>query len=475
MADRDQKHIDWAEEDRQRRRLHLREPSVDDGDQPYDGVGAELRAARLRAEVAVDTVEQCLRIRRTYLEAIEEGRFDELPGMAYAIGFVRSYANLLDLDADTLVGRFKQETSVHATRTELVFPSPIPEGRLPGARLLVLSVVLVGAIYGVWYVVSNQDRVELDLVTEPPELLASELAPPPEAAGPPATDATVSRAVGQATASIMRGDETARAGPAETEEALGEAAPPLALSTDTAQPAIAAAPQPDRPAGAATRIGGRSQIGPSSSEFAALNSDGRPPQVAAPDEGPTEESARLRPGRSQRERAEAGQEQAERAPARADGGRESAQPAPRRTETLSAPAVDTAAIPTPPPAPPPQGAAAAGAATTQGYVPQVFGAGNAGSRVVVRALMDAWVQVIGAGDELLLTRILRAGDSYHPPNRRDLVLMTGNAGALEILVDGAAVLPLGPIGAVRRDVSLDPDQLLGATNPGPLLGEGSGQ
>ena len=58
-----------------------------------------------------------------------------------------------------------------------------------------------------------------------------------------------------------------------------------------------------------------------------------------------------------------------------------------------------------------------------------------------------------------MTRILRAGDSYRVPNRNGLTLMTGNAGALEILVDGKPVPPIGPFGAVRRDVSLDPNRL----------------
>ena len=93
----------------------------------------------------------------------------------------------------------------------------------------------------------------------------------------------------------------------------------------------------------------------------------------------------------------------------------------------------------------------------------MFGAGNADSRVVVRALMDSWVQITGAGNELFLTRILRAGDKYFAPNRPDLVLMTGNAGAIQIFVDGQAVQPLGPVGKVRRDVSLDPETLLAAT------------
>ena len=90
----------------------------------------------------------------------------------------------------------------------------------------------------------------------------------------------------------------------------------------------------------------------------------------------------------------------------------------------------------------------------------VFGDTNTDVRVVIRALEDSWVQVTGAGGELLYTRIMRAGDEYRLPNRDDLVLMTGNAGALEITVDGTLVPSIGPIGTVRANIPLAPDRLL---------------
>ena len=93
--------------------------------------------------------------------------------------------------------------------------------------------------------------------------------------------------------------------------------------------------------------------------------------------------------------------------------------------------------------------------------PQVYGAGHRDSRIVVVAREDSWVQVKGTGNDLLLTRMLKAGDSYRVPNRRDLTLTTGNAGAIEIFVDGRPLGRLGPQGAVRRDVSLIAEDLLG--------------
>ena len=94
------------------------------------------------------------------------------------------------------------------------------------------------------------------------------------------------------------------------------------------------------------------------------------------------------------------------------------------------------------------------------YVPRVFGQGNVASRIRVRALQESWVQVTGVDNELLLTRILRPGDVYLVPDKPGLVLMTGNAGGIEILVDGNVVPPIGPVAAVRRGVALDAERLL---------------
>jgi cytoskeleton protein RodZ len=49
------------------------------------------------------------------------------------------------------------------------------------------------------------------------------------------------------------------------------------------------------------------------------------------------------------------------------------------------------------------------------------------------------------------------------PDRPGLTLLTGNAGALEVLVDGEAVPAIGPKGQVRRDIALDPERLKSGT------------
>jgi cytoskeleton protein RodZ len=83
--------------------------------------------------------------------------------------------------------------------------------------------------------------------------------------------------------------------------------------------------------------------------------------------------------------------------------------------------------------------------------------------VEIRAKADSWVQIRGPGGRVVVMRIFRAGDSFRVPDEEGLTLMTGNAGAIEIMVDGAGVPAIGPFGAVRRDVALDPERLRAGT------------
>jgi len=69
------------------------------------------------------------------------------------------------------------------------------------------------------------------------------------------------------------------------------------------------------------------------------------------------------------------------------------------------------------------------------------------------------------GGEALLTKVMRAGEAWPVPDRGNLILNTGNAGRVEILVDGAEVPSIGGPGSVRKDVPLDPDLL----KAGPVI------
>ncbi len=116
-----------------------------------------------------------------------------------------------------------------------------------------------------------------------------------------------------------------------------------------------------------------------------------------------------------------------------------------------------------PPRAPPSLAVAAPAAPLEG---RVFGGQNTDARVVVKARGESWVQIRDRDSSTVFTRLLSAGDSFLVPNRNGLTLWTGNAGVLDVTVDGAPAPSLGAPGAVKKNVSLDADRLRAGTAVG---------
>jgi cytoskeleton protein RodZ len=89
--------------------------------------------------------------------------------------------------------------------------------------------------------------------------------------------------------------------------------------------------------------------------------------------------------------------------------------------------------------------------------------GPAAGRVVIRARQDSWVQIQASNGTTVFARTLRAGESFAVPEQTGLRLTTGNAGAIEVMVDGQSAPSLGQVGAVRRNVSLDANRLKAGT------------
>ena len=87
---------------------------------------------------ALPDVAATLRIRLPFLEAIEDGRVADLPGNAYAVGFLRTYASSLGLDAAEVARRFRAEAQEVNRKTELAFPAPVPERGVPAGAVMYL-------------------------------------------------------------------------------------------------------------------------------------------------------------------------------------------------------------------------------------------------------------------------------------------------------------------------------------------------
>ncbi|WP_137179945.1 helix-turn-helix domain-containing protein [Roseomonas sp. AR75] len=307
-------------------------------------IGDALREARLALGLSIEDVAAQLRIRRPHLEALEEGRVRDLPGVAYAVGFVRTYAAALGLDADEVSRRFREVAGPAAAKPKLVFPEPVPERGMPATTVILTGAAIAIGAYVAWFNWSSGGDRVVDVVPPVP--------------------------------------------------------PRLETAAEQGRAQLPGRDLPPRPE-------------PGSLPLAAL-----PPPGGLPT--PTH------------------------------GANTSAQAATMPAAVLppAAPAVPTAAAPEQP--------ASSAAAPIPG-VPE-------GTRIVLRARANnpegAWVQVRDPrGGRVLVNRVLRPNEVWAAPLREDLLLDTGKADGLEILVDGQPQPTLEGLVGVRRNIALDPERL----------------
>jgi cytoskeleton protein RodZ len=167
------------------RRIHLREISGE-ADAPLETVGQDLRAARQRRGDELATVSRALKIRKDHLEALEEDRIAALPGRAYAIGFVRSYADYLGLDSLQCVERFKREIAGRDDSAAAAgFPDDHDETRLPHGWAIIAVVVLGLIAYGAYHLARSADSLNQPVASVPTRI-AARPTPPPIRHTPPA-------------------------------------------------------------------------------------------------------------------------------------------------------------------------------------------------------------------------------------------------------------------------------------------------
>jgi len=531
------------------------ETERDGGPSGAGHVGGLLQASRQRLGEELADVALMLRIRLPYLVAIEAGRYRELPGATYAVGFIRAYAEHLGLDSEEVVRRFKVETIDGGSDQKLSFPTPVPETGIPGGAYVFVGLVIAVIAYGAWYVSTTKDGFFAELISPLDEQLSSLLSSDDkdtassDVSGPSSgatdenptasnTEAPNSNEEGEPPASADDKSVDAATAPASTEDA---AAPQSDETTRTPEPvAVAVASELD-PAVA--------DVEPETSEPDASPS-------TAPVEGPEPAETETTEAVSSNATNEAntGGAQTETASvspseplvtdvptpsvtdaestavetavvaAVANDTRES-EPAPEVVAEAEAPvepvvvepvaiaptpvidpavSVETIELPAPPSAPAstevdtpselnnasditsetePAPLLSATGTESEIAVPElpviperpettpetvevatndatVEAVSESATRIVINAKNNSWIQVRDdVANEMLVTRLLTAGDSYEVPNRPGLVLLTGNAGALEILVDGVAAPSIGGTGVVRRGVVLEAERL----------------
>jgi len=114
-------------------------------------IGGSLREARLKRNLTPADVQRAIRIRDRYLQALEEERWELLPGDAYVKGFLRTYADYLGLDGNLYVEEYNSRFA-HPDEPQLVperfARSSSRFGGVGFMRPLVVVAVIVAIVAG---------------------------------------------------------------------------------------------------------------------------------------------------------------------------------------------------------------------------------------------------------------------------------------------------------------------------------------
>ena len=143
--------------------------------------GRKLTEARQQLGLSIAEIADRIRVRREYLEALEDMNVKMLPGKAYALAFLRSYARTLGLDEKAIVEQFQEECAL--TREDATKPIRNPKSRPhPERPWLVAAAVLLGAVGFVgWRALQHE---EARPVISPEQ--GATITPQPPAQAPPA-------------------------------------------------------------------------------------------------------------------------------------------------------------------------------------------------------------------------------------------------------------------------------------------------
>lgn len=158
--------------------------------------GRKLAEARIQRGWSLDDVAERIRVRREFLEALEDMNVKLLPGKAYALAFLRSYARELGIDEKAIVDQFQDESALTRQDAHRQIRSPASKPHRERPWLMAAAVVLVAAGFMGWRALQAGGG---DVASEAPVAAAASAAIAPAAASPVAQARVVEvRALGEA-------------------------------------------------------------------------------------------------------------------------------------------------------------------------------------------------------------------------------------------------------------------------------------
>lgn len=133
-----------------------------------DVIGQELKEVRKEKGLSLENVSQKISIKKEYLSALEEGKFELLPKGVYGKNYLREYSRFLRLNTENILEMYDEIINLDIkNRQNQVFKQKVPKPYffiiVPKLlkNLLLLSVVIICALYLGFYI---------NNIISPPEL-----------------------------------------------------------------------------------------------------------------------------------------------------------------------------------------------------------------------------------------------------------------------------------------------------------------
>ncbi len=130
-------------------------------------IGEILKTEREKRELSVYDIEEGTRIRAKYILALEEEDYDEIPGEAYIVGFLRNYALFLETDPEPLIQQYRyQSKNDNHTSQLVVAEEPVNTSSSSKIKTFLGVAVLVVVVFSGSFIYFNSREQS---VTPPPK------------------------------------------------------------------------------------------------------------------------------------------------------------------------------------------------------------------------------------------------------------------------------------------------------------------
>jgi cytoskeleton protein RodZ len=156
-------------------------------------IGNTLREARVRRNLTLQQVEEDIKIRVKYVQAMENEDWDVMPGVTYVKGFLRTYSTYLGLDPEVIIGEFRSRGVTRSAEHHEPFGGSSVIGKPHSHRgrntVVIVAVICLIALAAIYALGMMNEGAGSDEPTTKPDALGID-SPSPSASPSPEPEAS---------------------------------------------------------------------------------------------------------------------------------------------------------------------------------------------------------------------------------------------------------------------------------------------